>query len=60
VDIAKNEGITTQVIELKSAKEAQNAPSIYATFNVIYNGTLLVDHYISDRRFQNIINKKIQ
>jgi len=43
--------------ELKNAKQAQNAPSIYATFNLIYDGKLIVDHYISQRRFQNIIDK---
>ena len=49
-----------KLTELKSAKEAQNAPSIYASFNLIYNGKLLADHYISNRRFENIINKEIK
>jgi len=45
---------------LKNAKGAQDAPSIYATFNVVYDGKLLVDHYISSKRFLNIINKEIK
>ncbi len=57
---AKKKGLKLKLIELKNAKEAQNAPSIYATFNLIYNGELLVDHYISNKRFENIINKKIK
>lgn len=35
------------------------APSIYATFNLINNGKLLADHYISLTRFNNIIKKEL-
>jgi hypothetical protein len=59
-DIAKKEGLKLKITELKTYKEAQNAPSIYAVFNLIYNGKLLSDHYISSRRFQNIIKKEIK
>lgn len=59
-EIAKEKSLKLNVTELKNAKEAQNAPSIYATFNLIYNGKLLVDHYISSKRFLNIINKEIK
>jgi len=45
--------------ELENAKQAQNAPSIYTTFNLVYNGKLLVDHYISNKRFLNIIEKEL-
>lgn len=58
-EIAKQKGLDLKIFELKNAKQAQNAPSIYATFNLIYNGRILVDHYISEKRFQNIINKEI-
>ena len=59
-EVAKKEGLKLNVTELKNAKDAQNAPSLHATFNLIYNGKLLVDHYISSKRFQNIINKEIK
>jgi hypothetical protein len=49
-----------KVTELKTAKEAQESPSIYATFNTIYNGKLLADHYISTTRFKNIIAKELK
>jgi hypothetical protein len=49
-----------RITELKTPEQAQNAPSIYATFNLIYNGTLLADHYISKTRFNNIIKKEIK
>ena len=47
------------ITKLETAEDAQNAPSIYATFNLIFNGTLLSNHYISSRRFENIINKEL-
>jgi hypothetical protein len=57
--VARDHELSPSITELKTAREAQNAPSIYATFNLIYNGVLLVDHYISKRRFENIIKKHI-
>jgi len=43
--------------EITSAKAAQSAPSIYAVFNLIKDGRLLADRYISTTRFLNIIKK---
>lgn len=57
--IARKKGLELQVNELKNARQAQDAPSIYAVFNLIYNGKLLADHYISSRRFLNIIEKEL-
>jgi N-acetylglutamate synthase-like GNAT family acetyltransferase len=59
-EIAESKDLKVKIIELKSAKEAQNAPSVYGTFNLIYNGRLLADHYISNTRFLNIIKKEIK
>ena len=59
-DTAKKEGLKLQITELKNANQVQNGSSIYGTFNLIYNGKLLADHYISNRRFQNIIKKNIK
>ena len=57
---AKEYGLKLKVIELKTAKDAQNAPSIYSSFNLVYDGKLLSDHYISKKRFQNIIKKEFK
>jgi N-acetylglutamate synthase-like GNAT family acetyltransferase len=57
-EIAKKKGLKVKVTELNNAKKAQNAPSLYGVFNLVYNGRLLVDHYISSKRLQNIINKE--
>ena len=49
--------IKPKVIALESPAEAQNAPTPYAVFSVIYNGQLLADHQISRARFRNIMKK---
>jgi len=55
--IAAENELKLKIKELKNSREAQNAPSIYAVFNLVYNGKLLSDHYISSKRFSNIIKK---
>jgi hypothetical protein len=59
-DIVKKKGVKLKITEIKTPKDAQNAPSLYATFNLIYNGKLLADHYISARRFENILKKEVK
>jgi len=59
-EIAEKKGLKTRIIELKTAEEIQNAPSVYGTFSLVYNGKLLVDHYVSNRRFLNIIEKELE
>jgi len=54
---AREYGITPRVVELNSWREAQNAPTPYATFSLIHNGRLLADHQISRTRFRNIMNQ---
>jgi len=58
-EISKKKGLKLKIVVLKNARQAQDAPSIYTAFNLIYNGKLLVDHYISSRRFLNIIDKEL-
>ena len=55
--IAPEFGLDLRITELKTAREAQDAPSVYGVFSLIYNGKLLADHYISSTRFRNIIRK---
>jgi hypothetical protein len=59
-DIVKRKNLDLKITELKTSKQAQNAPSIYSVFNLVYNGKILADHYISITRFQNIINKELK
>lgn len=56
--IAKKSKLTLKVTELKTPKQAQNAPSVYSVFSLIYDGRILADNYISDTRFKNIIKNE--
>ncbi len=46
-------------VVLRSSREAQNAPTPYSVFSIIFNGTLLSDHQISKTRFRNIMKKEM-
>jgi GNAT superfamily N-acetyltransferase len=46
-----------RVVDLASWRDAQNAPTPYAVFALIYNGRLLADHQTSRTRFRNIMKK---
>ena len=59
-EVLKKKKLKIEIKEMTTAKQAQNAPSVYSTFNLIYNGKLLSDHYISKTRFLNIIDKEIK
>jgi len=56
---AKACGLELKVNVLKTAHEAQQAPSGYGTYSLVYNGKILSDHYISNTRFKNILNKDL-
>ncbi|MEC0240315.1 YoaP domain-containing protein [Paenibacillus dokdonensis] len=49
VEVANERGIKTNIILLENHKEAQNAPSAYGVFNVIFNGSFLTYHPLSKR-----------
>ena len=49
--------IKPHVVNLRSPSDAQNAPTPYAIFALIYDGQLLADHQISRTRFRNIMKK---
>jgi len=55
--IIKKQGLKINFHEIKTAKEAQNTPSIYSVFNLIKDGKILADRYISTTRFLNIIKR---
>ena len=60
IAIAKEKGLDLKVTELKTAKEVQNAPSIYGTFTLINDGKIFADHYLSTTRFLNILKKELK
>jgi hypothetical protein len=57
--ILEKRSLEIEVVELKSAAEAQKAPSLYGVFNLIHEGKLLADRYISTTRFKNILEKEL-
>jgi hypothetical protein len=57
--ISKRYKIEAKIIEIKNHKQAQDAPSPYAIFSLIYDGELLAFHPISSKRFENIMDKKL-
>jgi len=60
LDTAKGLGMNARVEELRTCRQAQNAPSPYGIFNIVYNGRLIADHPISKTRFRNIIKQILQ
>jgi hypothetical protein len=56
-DIARLFGIEMTITELKTPEEAHRAPSVCATLSLVYDGTLLADHFIPGSRFFTILKK---
>ena len=59
VEMAFENGLKLNVTVMKTAKDAQNAPSYYGVYNLLWNGRLLADHYVSKGRFKNILKNDI-
>lgn len=58
--ILAKEKLKPDIIEIKTPEQAQQAPSLYSVFNLIFNGKILADRYISTTRFENIVRKEIK
>lgn len=52
-------GLKPRVVELKSHRDAQNAPTPYAVFSIIHDGRILADRQVSRTRFHNIMRKHL-
>jgi ribosomal protein S18 acetylase RimI-like enzyme len=59
-ETAQKNRLKLEITELEKAKQAQNAPSIYSVFNLVYDGKLITDHYVSNTRFLNILKKELK
>jgi GNAT superfamily N-acetyltransferase len=53
--ILKKLNLILAVTELKTPAQAQSAPCVYGVFNLLYDGRVLADRYISTTRFLNIL-----
>jgi len=58
-EMAADHGLELKVTRLASAREAQRAPSYYGVYNLLWNGRLLSDHYVSRGRFRNLLRREI-
>ena len=58
--IKERYGIKANIVEIKDHKQAQEAPSPYAIFSLLYDGELLAFHPISNKRFMNIMDKLLK
>ncbi|MFB0566091.1 MAG: GNAT family N-acetyltransferase [Candidatus Aminicenantaceae bacterium] len=56
----KRYGIKAKVVELKDCTEAQIGPSAYSIFAIVYDGKLIADHPVSNKRFMNIMAKEVR
>ncbi|MCB0805841.1 MAG: GNAT family N-acetyltransferase [Bacteroidales bacterium] len=56
---AFEQGHELKVKVLESSEEIRNSASGYGVYSLVYNGKLLADHYISNTRFKNILNKEL-
>lgn len=59
VDMAAERGLELKVHVLDTPDAAQRAPSYYGVFNLVWNGRLLADHYVSGGRFKNILRDEL-
>jgi len=57
IETAKKLGIKMKEIELRSARDAQAAPTPYAVFSIIYDKKIVADHMVSNTRFKNILKE---
>jgi hypothetical protein len=58
-ELAVAHGLELKTTVLRTPQEAQNAPSYYGVYNLLWNGRLLSDHYVSGGRFKNLLKKEI-
>lgn len=60
LNTAMDFGIDLKVTKIETVKDAKRAPSGFGVFNLLHNGKLLEDHYISATRFKNILKKELK
>ena len=56
-ETANEQNTSLKISEIKNPMGAQNAPSGYGVMNILKDGKVIADHYISSRRFENILKK---
>jgi GNAT superfamily N-acetyltransferase len=57
-EVANHKKVSLKFSEIKNSKGARNAPSGYGVMNILKDGKVVADHYISGKRFENILKKE--
>ena len=58
-NVALDIGIDLKVTKINTAQEAKKAPSGFGVFNLLHDGKLLEDHYLSATRFRSVLQKEL-
>ena len=53
-------GIEPKIVELRSCQDAQNSPCAFGSFCMVYNGKVVAEAPISNKRFTNIMDKELK
>ena len=59
LNVAMDYGVNLKVSKINSVEEAKMAPSGFGVFNLLRDGKLLEDHYLSATRFRTILKKEL-
>lgn len=59
LNVAMDHGVDLKVSKMNTVKEAKMAPSGFGVFNLLHDGRLLDDHYLSATRFRTILKKEL-
>ncbi|MCA0153056.1 GNAT family N-acetyltransferase [Winogradskyella vincentii] len=60
LNVAMDYGIDLKITKINTVKQAKKAPSGFGVFNLLHNGRLLDDHYLSATRFKNILREELK
>lgn len=60
LNVAMDHGVNLKVTKLTTVKQAKKAPSGFGVFNLLHDGKLLDDHYLSATRFRSILKKELE
>lgn len=59
LNVAMDHNVDLKASKINTVKEAKMAPSGFGVFNLLHDGRLLDDHYLSATRFRNILKKEL-
>ncbi|MBE1556241.1 GNAT family N-acetyltransferase [Sporosarcina limicola] len=58
--VAENSGVTFTTHQLTTKEEAQNAPTIWTTFGLFYNGEFITHEIMSANKFEKVLTKLLE